>query len=82
MMKIRVQFFSHLKAVVRASELELEVAEGITAGRLLSELYARHPRLRDWDSSVLIGAGVEFVERDHVLRPDEEISIMPPVQGG
>ncbi len=81
-MKIRVQFFSHLKDVVRASELEMEVAAGTTAGRLLAELYSHHPRLRDWDSSIVIGAGVEFVDRDHVLQPNEEISIMPPVQGG
>ncbi len=81
-MKIRVQFFSHLKDLVRASELEVDVAEGITAGELLDLLYSRYARMRDWDSSILIGAGVEFVERNHVLRPDDEISIMPPVQGG
>ncbi|MDQ3118323.1 MAG: MoaD/ThiS family protein [Verrucomicrobiota bacterium] len=81
-MKIRVQFFSHLKDLVRASELEVDVAEEITAGELLDLLYSRYARMRDWDSSILIGAGVEFVERNHVLRPDDEISIMPPVQGG
>lgn len=81
-MKIRVQFFSHLKDIVRASEVQVEVEEGTTAGALLDQLYSQYARLRDWDSTILIGAGVEFVERDHVLRCAEEISIMPPVQGG
>ena len=47
-----------------------------------SILYSRTPALRDWDKSILVAAGVEFVGRDHVLQPDDQISIMPPVQGG
>jgi molybdopterin converting factor small subunit len=49
---------------------------------LLDVIYAGAPALRAWDKSILIGAGVEFVERDYVLRPNEDIAIMPPVQGG
>ena len=81
-MKLRVQLFSHLKDIVGASELELDLADETTAGGLLAELYAHHPRLRDWDSSILIGAGVEFVERDYLVKAGDEIAIMPPVQGG
>ncbi|MGI8821384.1 MAG: MoaD/ThiS family protein [Chthoniobacterales bacterium] len=81
-MKLRVQLFSHLKEIAGASELELTPPEGSTAGELLATLYERHPRLREWDSSILIGAGVEFVERDYILRAGDDIAIMPPVQGG
>jgi len=80
-MKVRVQFFSHLKDVA-GTEQQLDLRAGTTAGDLLSQLYLQHPKLRDWDHSILIGAGVEFVERDYVLQPNEEIAIMPPVQGG
>lgn len=81
-MKVRVQFFSHLKELARGSELELEMPSSATAGDLLEEIYQRAPALRAWDGSILIGAGVEFVEREYVLQPGEEIAIMPPVQGG
>ena len=81
-MKVRVQFFSRLKDIAGASELEMEMETGATVDVLLAQLYARMPRLRDWDGSILIGVGVEFVERDHVLRPNDQIAIMPPVQGG
>ena len=81
-MKVRVQFFSHLKDIVGASELEVDVAEGTTTDGLLAELYARHPRLRDWNSSILLGAGVEFVDRDYLVKAGDDIAIMPPVQGG
>ena len=81
-MKIRVLFFSRLKDIIGAAELEEEVAAGTTVAALLENLYARHPDLRAWDSSILIGAGVEFVAREYVIQPGDEIAIMPPVQGG
>jgi molybdopterin converting factor small subunit len=81
-MRVQVQFFSHLRDIAGSSGVALESNDGATAADLLEQLYARFPRLRDWDSSILIGAGVEFVGRDHRLRDGEEIAIMPPVQGG
>ena len=81
-MNVRVQFFSRLKDIVGASELQAQIAHGTTAGDLLARLYSEHPQLRVWDSSILVGAGVEFVERDYVIKADDEIAIMPPVQGG
>jgi molybdopterin converting factor small subunit len=81
-MNVRLQFFSRLRDVTGQSELNLQIPEGTTAGALLEKLYSRFSALRDWDKSLLIGSGLEFVGRDHVLTPGEEISIMPPVQGG
>lgn len=81
-MKLRVQFFSRLRELAGVSEMELEVAEGTRISDLLELLYARTPALRDWDKSILIAAGVEFVARDYIPKQGDEISIMPPVQGG
>jgi MoaD family protein len=81
-MKVRVQFFSRLRDVTRSERLDLDMKEGATVSDLLAELFARFPTLRVWERSILVGAGVEFVDRDYVLREGDEISIMPPVQGG
>ena len=81
-MKVRVQFYAHLRDVVGVRELNVEFAEGATVGDLLEEIYVQQPLLRAHDKSILIGAGVEFVNRHYKLKPGEEISIMPPVQGG
>ena len=62
--------------------MEVEVAEGTSITDLLGGLYARTPSLRDWDKTILVAAGVEFVQRDYVLKAGDQISIMPPVQGG
>ncbi|MBA3833786.1 MAG: MoaD/ThiS family protein [Chthoniobacterales bacterium] len=81
-MEIKVQFFSQLKELAGASEKTLELRDGATVADLLAKLYRLHPELAKWERQILVGVGVEFVERSHVLRPNDEIAIMPPVQGG
>ena len=81
-MKVHVQFFSRLRDLVGAPEMDFEVAERSTAAELLEFIYVQTPALRDWDKSILVASGLDFVERDYVIKPDDEISIMPPVQGG
>ena len=81
-MKIQVHFFSRLRELAGVSERELDVPAGTNVTDLLEVLYADAPSLRDWDKSILVASGVEFVERDYVVKSGDQISIMPPVQGG
>ena len=81
-MKIHVQFYAQLRDLVGMRELDLDVTEGATVRDVLEEIYAQQPALRSHDKSILIGAGVEFVDRNYQLKPGDVISIMPPVQGG
>ena len=81
-MKVRVQFYAQLRDLVGKREMTVDVAVGSTVGDLLEEIYAQQPKLRSHDKSILIGAGVEFVDRNYKPNAGEEISIMPPVQGG
>jgi len=81
-MRVRVQLYAQLRDLAEIHELDVDLAEGSTIQSLLETLYAQKPSLRMHDKSILIGAGVEFVDRSYKLKPDEEISIMPPVQGG
>ncbi|CAN5602208.1 hypothetical protein BH20VER1_BH20VER1_18550 [soil metagenome] len=81
-MKVPVQFYSHLRDALGVSQTAADLAEGATVADLLTVLYSRYPRLREWESSMLIGAGVEFVGRDYLLQKGDDIAIMPPVQGG
>ena len=81
-MKVQAQFYAQLRDLVGSHEMEIDLAEGATVGNLLDQIYAQQPKLRAHDKSILIGAGVEFVDRNYKLKPGDEISIMPPVQGG
>ena len=81
-MKVHVQFFSRLRDLAGVQEMQLDLPDSTTTRDLLETLYSRKPALRDWDKSILVAAGVEFVDREYVLQPNDQISIMPPVQGG
>ena len=81
-MNVRVKFYAQLRELIGVHELELELPQGATVRELLEKVYAQKPALRAHDKSILVGAGVEFVERNYNLKPGEEIAIMPPVQGG
>ena len=81
-MKIRVQFYAQLRDLIGTRELDVDVVEGATVRDLLEQIYTRQPALRAHDQSILVGAGLEFVDRDYELKPGDEVAIMPPVQGG
>jgi MoaD family protein len=81
-MNVHVQFYAQLRDLIGMRELEVELAEGAAVRDLLEKIYAQQPALRPHDKSIVIGAGVEFVDRNYMLKPGEEIAIMPPVQGG
>ena len=79
---MKVQFFSQLKEIVGASEITLDLPGPLSVADLLTRLYRDFPGLEKWDRNVLVGAGLEFVARDHLIDPNDEVAIMPPVQGG
>jgi molybdopterin converting factor small subunit len=81
-MKVQVLFYAQLRDLVGMRQWDVDVADGATVHDLLGQLYTHQPKLRQHDKSILIATGVEFVDRNYRLKPGEEISIMPPVQGG
>jgi molybdopterin converting factor small subunit len=80
--RLKVQFFSQLREIVGGSEVTLDLSAGATVADLLAKLFQLYPALQAWDRNLLIAAGVEFVGRDFVIQPNEDIAVMPPVQGG
>ena len=80
MISVHLQYYSQFRDLKGPESLDL--APGTTVAGLLDTLYALLPTLRPWDSSLLVAAGIEYVPREYVLKPDELISLMPPVQGG
>jgi molybdopterin converting factor small subunit len=80
MMSVHLQYFSQLRDLKGPEELDLSL--GTTVAGLLEKLYGLLPGLEQWDNCLLVAAGIEYVPRDYVLKPDDTISLMPPVQGG
>lgn len=81
-MNVVVQFYAQLRDVAGRSESEIELPTNASVTQLLEEVYRQIPGLRVHDKTILVGSGLEFVDRHHIICPGETVSIMPPVQGG
>jgi molybdopterin converting factor small subunit len=81
-MKVQVEFYAQLRDLAGTPQSTIEIGPNATVADLLEEIYRQNPALRPQDKSILVGAGVEFVDRNHKIESGETISIMPPVQGG
>jgi MoaD family protein len=81
-MKITAHFYAQLRDLIGEEKREIEMTEPATGSDLLQRLYGEFPALRLHDRTILIGIGVEFVDRNYKLKAGDEIAIMPPVQGG
>lgn len=78
---IHVRCFSHVKQALQTDTLDLELPAGATtadAGKQLQEL------AKGQLDSVPFRMAVNknFVNADHTLQNNDELALIPPVQGG
>ncbi len=89
--RVRVRLVSLLRdAVGGARSVEVEVpADGIRLGELLEELFRRYPGLREVIRGleerglrVLYMVNGESADMGRVVRPGDDVVILPPASGG
>tara|TARA_R110002096_G_scaffold23303_9_gene74255 strand:+ start:734 stop:982 length:249 start_codon:yes stop_codon:yes gene_type:complete len=82
-MKVKVLLFSILRDLTGEETLELEVRkDGPLVCDVLEMVFERHPVIREWDSKLLIALNGEFADRNQKVSGEDELALMPPVQGG
>jgi molybdopterin synthase catalytic subunit len=65
---------------VRADDFDLD--EGATASAIADAVAERFPAATELLAKSRVAVNHEVVERSHVVGPDDEIAILPPVSGG
>ncbi len=81
-MSVTVHFYSYFAELIGCRNITVELPSGSTVGDLLRRLLPQFPALGAMQKSLLIAVGVEYQDRTYVLKPGEEVSLFPPVQGG
>lgn len=81
-MRVKVCFHSYFKDLTGCAEMLENVPDGSTLGDLYSRLVARFPKLGAMQKSTLLAVGVDYQPRHHVLEDGDEVSLLPPAQGG
>lgn len=80
MVLVRILLFGAAADSAGTREVEVEVAEGLTAGELVESLKAKHPGLAG--QKLLIAVDQEYVAASTPLEPGCEVAIFTPVSGG
>ncbi len=81
-MRISVSFYSYFKDLAGGAGVAEELPEGSKVSDLLKALAQRFPRFGEMQKSMLVAVDVEYQDRNYVLKPGDEVSLFPPVQGG
>jgi molybdopterin synthase catalytic subunit len=81
-MQILVRLFATYREITGAKELKVRLSDGATLRVLLDSLYAKHPRLKGYEETMLLAVNHEFAEPASRLREGDEVALMPPVSGG
>jgi molybdopterin converting factor small subunit len=81
-MQVTVHFYSYFKDLTGCGATTEMLPAGGTIGDLQQQLIARFPKLGAMKNSTLIAVGLDYQDRHYVLKPGDEVSLFPPVQGG
>lgn len=81
-MKISVHFHSYLRQLTGCEAWQVELPPDARVSHLIERTQEQFPALRDIDRVLLIAIGLEFAKRTDVLHDADDVSLMPPLQGG
>jgi molybdopterin converting factor small subunit len=80
--QIRVHFFARGRELAGCAEAVESMPPGSCVKELLEKLFCRFPRLAELRKSLRVAVGLDYQNGDCVLRDGDEVSILPPTQGG
>lgn len=80
-MKITVLLFAQYREVVGAGEIELELESDATVGDAVETLRGL-PGFVALPDAPAVAVNRQYASPDHVLCPDDEVALIPPVAGG
>jgi len=80
--QFRVCFFARGRELAGCAEAVESMPPGSCVKELLGKLFRRFPRLVELRKSLRVAVGLDYQSGDCVLRDGDEVSILPPTQGG
>jgi molybdopterin synthase sulfur carrier subunit len=80
-MQLHIRLFGITKDIIGQPKLEFEVPAAARVQDLMHALQETYPGLTKLHS-VLIAVNDEYAKSDVVLKPHDEIALIPPVSGG
>jgi molybdopterin converting factor subunit 1 len=81
-MQITVRFFALTRDRAGVSQIELDLAPGASVANAIQRIAERFPELKSLLPRIALAVNQAYVDRTAVLRPGDELALIPPVSGG
>lgn len=81
-MTLTVILFAAARELAGADSIAVELSPGATAADLRAELAQRVPALAGLLARSALAVNHDFADDVLVLRPSDEVAVIPPVSGG
>ncbi len=81
-MRIRFLLWAQLRVAAGAAEVEIDLPEGASVRDALEALDRAHPEVAARRAGARVAVGNEYAAPDRGLAAGDQVSLIPPVQGG
>ena len=81
-MHITVKLFALMREYAGTDTVDLELPEGVDIAQALAVLQHQYPVLKPYVDNARLSLHMEFVDAETLLRPEDELALIPPVSGG
>lgn len=81
-MRVSFRLWSVMRLAAGTPRVEVDLPAGARVGDAVAFFYERHPELRGHRALTRVAVGTEYAADDRPLNDGDEISLIPPVQGG
>ena len=81
-MELNVRLFALYRERAGSSSIPVAVQEGATVADLTAEVRRQLPHLAPPEVKILVAVNADYANHDVVLRPGDDVCLIPPVSGG
>lgn len=81
-MMVHVRFFAVAREWMGTAAADLSLPDGSTTEAVWDELARRQPKIASWRGRLRLAINDEYAAAPVVLRPGDEVAVIPPVSGG
>ncbi len=81
-MEINVRLFALYRERAGSSSIPVAVHDGATVADLTAEVRRQLPNLAPPEVNIVVAVNADYAGPDVVLRPGDDVCLIPPVSGG
>lgn len=81
-MELTVRLFALYRERAGTKQFSLELPSGSTVEDLTDAVRLLYPRLAPPDVRIVVAVNADYAEPEDVLKPGDDVCLIPPVSGG